>query len=178
MTPLFILNPAMNKPLMITMLIALVSVSGYGHAFCFDKAGKRYNVSPLLLKAHAIKESHLKPNAINRSANGEAVGLMQIHSQWFPRLQREYGITRNMLLQDPCLNVHVGAWIIANNFASYGVSWDTVGGYYAGFKSSTVDKRQWYYAANGGVREIYRQLVAGLDPLEIERQRHARRKKR
>lgn len=168
----------MRKLIRITLLLAAVSFSGYSYGFCFAEAGKRYNVAPLLLKAHAIKESHLKANAINSTPTGEAVGLMQIHSQWFSKLQREYGITRNMLLDDPCLNVHVGAWIIANNFASYGVSWDTVGGYYAGFKSDRVDKRQWYYAANGGVREIYRQLVAGLDPLEIERQRHARRKKK
>lgn len=167
----------MHKLIITTLVVVISAYSGFSFGFCFEAAGKRYNVAPLLLKAHAIKESHLKANAINRSESGEAVGLMQIHSQWFPRLQREYGITRNMLLEDPCLNVHVGAWIISNNFASYGVSWDTVGGYYAGFKSDRVDKRQWYYAANGGVREIYRQLVAGLDPLEIERQKHARRRK-
>ncbi|QLI60483.1 transglycosylase SLT domain-containing protein (plasmid) [Aeromonas caviae] len=134
---------------------------------CFQDVGKRYNVNANLLIAHAIKESHLDPSAINRQPNGEAVGLMQIHSQWFQRLERDYHITRRMLLAEPCLNVSVGAWIIANNFSSRGVSWDTVGAYFGGYADSKADERLWYYGGKGGVREIYRRLQQGEDPMLV-----------
>lgn len=137
---------------------------------CFQDMSSRYNVKKNLLIAHAIKESHLNPDAVNRQKEGEAVGLMQIHSQWFPRLQKDYHITREMLLRDPCLNISVGAWIIANNFSAKGVSWDTVGAYYGGYADSKADERFWYYGGKGGIREIYRRLEQGEDPILIAKE--------
>lgn len=134
---------------------------------CFPDVAKRYNVNANLLIAHAIKESTLNPSAINKQPDGEAVGLMQIHSQWFPKLERDYHITREMLLTEPCLNMSVGAWIIANNFAARGVSWDSVGAYYGGYSDSNADVRHWYYGGKGGIREIYKRLQQGEDPMLV-----------
>ncbi|HDO1376857.1 TPA: lytic transglycosylase domain-containing protein [Aeromonas veronii] len=146
------------------------TVSEFGFMRCFQDMSHRYNVKKNLLIAHAIKESHLNPDAVNRQKEGEAVGLMQIHSQWFPRLQKDYHITRDMLLRDPCLNISVGAWIIANNFSAKGVSWDAVGAYYGGYSDSKADDRYWYYGGKGGIREIYRRLEQGEDPILIAKE--------
>ncbi|HEX8826534.1 MAG TPA: lytic transglycosylase domain-containing protein, partial [Xanthobacteraceae bacterium] len=51
------------------------------HADCFDEAAKYQKVNPLILRAIAWNESHNKPDAINKNANGSTdYGLMQINS--------------------------------------------------------------------------------------------------
>lgn len=97
---------------------------------CWEEAAARYGVNPYLLYAIAKTESNLNPYAINRNKNGSYdVGLMQINSSWFPTL-RKYGIDEQQLYQ-PCVNIHVGAWILAQNVQSLGNSWEAVGAYNA-----------------------------------------------
>ncbi|MBG6240754.1 MAG: lytic transglycosylase, partial [Candidatus Symbiopectobacterium sp. Dall1.0] len=73
----------------------------------------------------------------------EDVGLMQINSSWFPVLNR-MGITRKDLLDNPCQNIYVGAWILARNISSNGVNWESVGAYNAGFKNANAPFRLKY----------------------------------
>lgn len=155
----------------LALIISSASNATTQDRLCFNDASKRYNVNIKLLQAHAIKESSLNPKAINRVGDCEAVGIMQIHCQWFPKLKEKYNVTRDMLLDDPCLNINVGAWIIASNFAERGVSWDTVGGYYAGFTSANESHRRWYYSGKGGIKEIYERLKHGEDPIVIAKGR-------
>lgn len=54
---------------------------------------------------------------------------MQINSAWLPVL-KAYGIGL-IELREPCINLNVGAWILANNFAIYGNNWRAVGAYNA-----------------------------------------------
>ncbi|WP_326939844.1 lytic transglycosylase domain-containing protein [Actimicrobium sp. GrIS 1.19] len=97
---------------------------------CWEEAGLRYGVNPTLLYAIARTESGLNPNAINRNRNGSYdLGLMQINSRWFPTLRR-YGIDEQQLRQ-PCVSIHVGAWILAQNMQRLGNSWEAVGAYNA-----------------------------------------------
>lgn len=98
---------------------------------CWYRAGQVYQVSPVLLYTIAMVESGNNPRAINKNKNGtEDIGLMQINSSHLSWLKK-YGITREMLLEDPCLNVHVGAYILAENISRYGYSWEAVGAYNA-----------------------------------------------
>lgn len=109
------------------MLTALYSSSV---AACWEEAGKRYGINPYLLYAIAKTESSLNPKAINRNKNGSYdIGLMQINSRWLPTL-RNYGITEQHLF-DPCVSIHVGAWVLAQNMGRMGNSWEAVGAYNA-----------------------------------------------
>jgi soluble lytic murein transglycosylase-like protein len=101
---------------------------------CWEDAALRYGVDARLLVAIAQQESSLKPEAINRShaerTGSIDIGLMQINSRWLTILDL-YGIRASDLL-DPCTNLQVGAWILAQAFRRYGVTWEAVGAYHAG----------------------------------------------
>lgn len=125
---------------------------------CFVSASALYNIDFRLLIAIAQVESSINPNANNKNKrNGkvisEDVGVMQINSTWFPVL-RSMGITRDDLIQNPCQNIHVGAWVLAKNISSNGVNWESVGAYNAGFKEANALSRKIY------VEKVYKKYIA------------------
>ena len=92
------------------LMISLVCLPIQAKAFCFEEAGSQYGISPQLLWSIAKTESNFNPRAINRNGNGTYdYGLMQINSSWAKRL----GKTWNEL-GEPCTNVKVGAWVLAD----------------------------------------------------------------
>lgn len=97
---------------------------------CWVVAGTRFNVAPELLYAIAKVESGLNPNAHEKLPDGESIGIMQINSWWFPKLQ-QLGINREALW-DACTNIRVGAWILAQEIRRYGNTWAAVGAYNSG----------------------------------------------
>lgn len=125
---------------------------------CFNNAGRDYGIDPLLLTAISIKESRLKMGAINdrnRDKTEDVCG-MQINSSHYDKL-KEFNITREILLKDPCICVYTGAWVLAHNFRSYGKNWDSVGMYNTGPSPKLVVTRRAY--ANH-IKNIYRVLLA------------------
>ncbi len=100
---------------------------------CWEEAGDRYGVSPHLLHAIAQVESRLDPRARNDSHFAKTgsydIGLMQINSSNLAALAR-YGIDERALL-NPCISIHVGAWLLADSFRRHGPVWDAVGAYNA-----------------------------------------------
>lgn len=112
---------------------------------CWVQAAKKYGLDAWLLYTIAMQESTLNPRAVNKNTDGSLdVGLMQINSQHFPRLAR-MGISAESLWE-PCLNIHVGAWILADTIRVLGPTWNAVGGYNAGIRNTTTqaDKRARY----------------------------------
>ena len=101
---------------------------------CWQDAAARYGVDARLLYAIAQQESSLNSRVINRSHAARTasvdIGLMQINSRWLSVLHR-HSITETDLL-DPCTNLQVGAWILAQSFRRYGATWEAVGAYHAG----------------------------------------------
>jgi soluble lytic murein transglycosylase-like protein len=97
---------------------------------CWEEAGRRYSVDPLLLYSIAQVESNLQPNAFNDNGDTQDYGIMQINSWWIEQLA-EYDIDKDKLYE-PCVNINIGAWILNHSFGIYGHSWDAVGAYNAG----------------------------------------------
>ncbi|QLK63920.1 transglycosylase SLT domain-containing protein (plasmid) [Enterobacteriaceae bacterium Kacie_13] len=115
-------------------------------ADCFDAAGRDYHIDPDLLRAVAFRESSMNPHAMNIvSPEKYAVGNMQIHSQNFAHLS-QFGITPQKLYSDSCMNIYTGAYYLAIAFKRWGIGWDSVGAYNAGFslKAEQQVKRQKY----------------------------------
>jgi soluble lytic murein transglycosylase-like protein len=103
---------AMNR-LPVAALFLLFSFSC--RADCFEQAGARYGVAPSLLEAISKVESGRNPLARNLNRDGsEDLGHMQINSRWLGVLASPTASTVQKLL-DPCLNTHIGAWILAQN---------------------------------------------------------------
>lgn len=119
----------MNFAWKLCALLVLGMIASCAYASnCFEVAAQRYKVNPRLLYAIAKTESGFNPAAKNRNQNGTYdIGMMQINSRWLPQL-RKYGLNE-MQLYDPCTNVHVGAWILAQNIRALGNTWEAVGAY-------------------------------------------------
>ncbi len=125
--------------LVATLAGSLYTAPAQAANLCFEQAGARYGVSPLILQAIAQQESGMNPRAMNRNRNGTRdIGIMQINSSWLGFLARHH--IREADLFDACTNIHVGAWILGSNFQRMGVSWEAVGAYNA----VSPDKRARY----------------------------------
>jgi soluble lytic murein transglycosylase-like protein len=102
---------------------------------CWVAASQRYGVDAWLLYSIAQQESSLNPRALNRNKDGTFdIGIMQINSSHLTTLAG-FGI-RAEHLWEPCLNIQVGAWILADSIRQFGPNWNAVGGYNVGTKRS------------------------------------------
>lgn len=128
------------------LLIFILFFTPFAFRFCFKEAGERYNIDAHILRAIAKQESNFQASSIHQNSQTTDLGLMQINSVWLKKLSR-FGITRQVLLEKPCVNVMVGAWILATNFKTHGRNWNSIGAYNAGFSKkitlnvSSISKR-------------------------------------
>lgn len=135
----------MMKRLMITALfLCTAHWANPAGATCWQAAGARYHIDPLLLYAIAKVESRLDPTARNVNKDGTYdIGLMQVNSRHLKRLEA-FGINAQKLQDEPCTSVMTGAWILAEFIQRMGYGWEAVGAYNAGAKPSRGDLRSQY----------------------------------
>jgi soluble lytic murein transglycosylase-like protein len=137
-------------------LAATLTAATPAYATCYEQAGREYTINPDLLRAIAFVESSWNNGAINQNANGsEDVCLMQINSFWIKHLAR-YGVTRERLINDPCLCVRTGAYVLAGEISRVGQTWLAVGQYHRG--PSGPRSKKIAYAER--VRQVYLRLRA------------------
>lgn len=148
----------MKIVLLVPLLLAIGFPAVAAPKMCFDQAGKDYNIDPLLLMSISIQESRLNPRAVNgANTNGtEDVCGMQINSTHYKKLAG-FNITRERLMNDPCICAYTGAWVLAHNFNAYGKNWDSVGIYNTGPSKKLIAQRKEYAKK---IQSIYRVLLA------------------
>lgn len=144
------------------IILSTLCSCGTAHAFCYEEAGAMYGIAPRLLWTISKGESNFNPAAVNYNTNGSYdFGLMQINSSWAPSLRR-MGISWEALA-DPCTNVKVGAWVLAQCIRDYGYTWSAVGCY----NSRTPSKRDRYAAKIA--RLMSREHVAFQQPRQEQK---------
>lgn len=122
---------------------------------CWVMAANRFKLDPFLLYSMAYVESGFNPYAIGRNKNGSYdLGLMQINSTWKPTL-KSYGIDMKDLY-NPCVSIHVGAWVLAHNVKRFGYNWTAVGAYNTGKANARGNQYAWK------VFKAYNKLLASL----------------
>lgn len=96
---------------------------------CINEAAMTYQV-PATMIVSVIKMENGKNGEISKNPNGTYdLGVMQINSSWLPKLNKK-GITEEAVKSDPCVNVQVGTWILAQGIAN-GEGWKGVGNYHS-----------------------------------------------
>jgi len=127
-----------------TLCLLLLLASARASATCWSDAEHHFGIEGRLLQAIAITESNMNPQATGFNKNGSRdIGLMQINSVHLPRL-KELGVDEQLLYNNSCLSVMVGASVLADMMKRYGYSWEAVGAYNAGTAADRGDLRRRY----------------------------------
>lgn len=116
----------LRVPVRVCMAVVLALTAQLAHGFCWEQAGQKYGIDPMMLKAIAMTESGLNPKIESPTSD---IGLMGINRWWLPKLAQR-GLSEQDVWE-PCTNVHVGAWILQGNYRVLGKNWNAVGAYAA-----------------------------------------------
>ncbi|EEQ7903663.1 lytic transglycosylase domain-containing protein [Escherichia coli] len=139
------------KFLTIFTLSILITKMSFASSACFNEAGTMFRIEPNLIKAIALVESNLKKDSIGKNRDKKNniksfdYGLMQINQMHIPMLKKR-GIIKDErdLLDNPCLNIKIGTEILYKHFSRYGMTWQCLGTYNAGFAMDNQKKRLQY----------------------------------
>lgn len=121
---------------------------------CINQAAVQYHVDATMIISVIKTENGRNGLAVKNKNGTYDLGVMQINSSWLPRLQNN-GITIDQVKSDPCINVSVGAWILAQGIANSD-GWKGVGNYH-----SYTEKHNATYREK--VRKTYAQYVSILE---------------
>lgn len=153
----------MRNGIIFLLLMACVPVT---QAYCFNYAAARYHQNPLIIESIAIWESSFNPQAVgsNRGRSGNVLShdycLMQVNSVNVTALKK-MGVIHSAadLLNDPCLCVQAGTWVLAQHLQKCGNTWNCLGSYNAGFSQTPLQEaRRQAYARQ--IHAIYDRLLA------------------
>lgn len=119
--------------------LAAIALAVLVGSMCFQAAGKRYGISPLVLRAISTVESGGRVRAIRHNSRRSVdVGHMQINTFWRKYLGRKKW---RLVKKNPCYCTMVGAWILKKCIRRYGYTWEAVACYHTGKGVETPGKR-------------------------------------
>lgn len=102
---------------------------------CVHQISAHYQVPVNLIAAVRLQEGGC-PGLVSENSNGSVdMGPMQINSWWFGEHQyslQRYGISAESVLNNFCQNLSVSAWILRQNFTSFGNWADSISAYNLG----------------------------------------------
>lgn len=126
-------------------------------AACVVQAAKANHVDPLVLLS-VMRTENGRNNSESKNKNGTTdYGVMQINTIWLDELAK-IGV-RKEHLHNGCVNVYIGAWILAKGLKQYGQDyWRGVGRYNSNTRYP-VDRNAKYAAR---VWKIYREYVKAV----------------
>lgn len=84
---------------------------------CINHAATVYHIPATLLTSVLLTEGGRVGTAKKNTNGSFDYGPMQINTVWLSKLQ-QYGISRNDIQYNACVNVHVGAWILSQRIAA------------------------------------------------------------
>jgi hypothetical protein len=97
---------------------------------CIVQAAARYGAQPDIVRA-LIKTEGGVTGKVSWNRNGSYdMGLMQINSINLPEMAR-YGISGSMLINNECLNIFIGTFLLQRNILQTGNFWYGVGSYHS-----------------------------------------------
>ena len=82
---------------------------------CVQLAADRYELPASIIHAILEVEGGRVGQAVMNRNGTEDLGPMQINTIWLPQLA-SFGITRQQLQNDRCINILVGSWILSRQF--------------------------------------------------------------
>lgn len=97
---------------------------------CINLAAITYHIPATLIVSVLGTEGGKVGSAIANRNGTFDYGPMQINSIWLEKL-KAYGITKEQLQYDPCINVYVGAWILSTRIADSKEFWQGVASYHS-----------------------------------------------
>lgn len=107
---------------MLPLLVSDISLS------CINQVASAYRIPSKLLIAILNVEGG-RHGLIHHNTNGsDDLGEMQINTRWWPTLYQNH-ITPQDVLNKPCLNLRVGAWILAKSIGESNNLLQGVGNY-------------------------------------------------
>lgn len=96
---------------------------------CIEYAAYRHNVMPELILA-VISVENGADMRINPNNNGSVDhGIMQINTVRMPEIEH-YGVSIDDLVNNDCLNVFMGTYLLSNELAKTDDFWEGVGNYH------------------------------------------------
>jgi hypothetical protein len=97
---------------------------------CITQAAHQYKM-PVAIVVSVLEAENGRIGTARKNPNGTIdYGPMQINSIWLKQL-KAFGYTAHDLQFDPCVNINVGTWILAQKIASNQAVWSGIGDYHS-----------------------------------------------
>lgn len=122
---------------------------------CINHAAQTFQVPATIIVSVMKIENGWNGAAIKNKNGTYDLGVMQVNSSWLTRLSK-YGITKNDLQFDPCINVHTATWILAKGLAK-GEGWQGVGNYHSATPINNLIYRQKVKVAYNGMQKALKE---------------------